>query len=128
MLLHRVVNVQGEPRKIITQEDGQSLYREELFSTYCFSGIFSNKYHIHMPTQVLKIRELNWKSAPIWSEAPLQHYHFVTDKKKTPGNFDTARNEFLKNRHCIMSTANVTENDSEMFFRNTGAHEYLFVH
>lgn len=125
---HRLGKLPKKPHTIFPQEDGRSLYREELFSTYGFSGIFSNKYHIHMPTQVLKIRELNWKTAPLWSEAPLQHYHFVTDKKKTSGNFVTARNEFLKNRHCIMSTANVSENDPEMFFRNTGAHEYVFVH
>jgi len=110
------------------KEDGKSLYREELFSTLGFSGVYSNKYHIHLPTQVLKIKEVSLNQAKIWNEAPLQHYHFFTEKKKSKGTFVTARNEFLKNRHCVISTANLTENDPETFFRNTGAHEYLFVH
>ena len=30
------------------KDDGKSLYREELFSTLGFSGIYSNKYHIYI--------------------------------------------------------------------------------
>ena len=50
-----------------------------------------------------------------WLDAPLQYYHFFTDKKQTNGNYLTARNEFLKNEHCIISTATFSE-DTEIFF------------
>ena len=107
--------------------DGKSLYREELFSTKGFNGIYSNKYHIYMPPQVETIKEHSMDNSNEWNDAPLQYYHFMTDNKKTKGTFLSARNEFLKNEHCIISTADVTE-DSEIFYRNSYKHEIIFIH
>jgi homogentisate 1,2-dioxygenase len=107
--------------------DGKSLYREELFSTKGFSGIYSNKYHIYMPPQVETIKEYTAANDNEWKDAPLQYYHFMTDNKKTNGSFFSARNEFLKNDHCIISTACVTE-DTEIFYRNSYKHEIVFIH
>ena len=100
------------------KEDGKSLYREELFSTKGFSGIYSNKYHLYMPPQVERsVDEVRIMSTD-WPDAPLQYYHFLTDNKKSRGNFFTARNEFLKNEHCVISTANPTE-DTDIFISNS---------
>ena len=107
--------------------DGKSLYREELFSTKGFTGIYSNKYHIYMPPQVETIQEHKHGNSNEWEDAPLQYYHFFTDNKKTEGNFLTARNEFLKNEHCIISTAFVTE-ETDIFYRNSYKHEIVFIH
>jgi homogentisate 1,2-dioxygenase len=117
------------PKRHITfyKDDGKSLYREELFSTKGFSGIYSNKYHIHMPTKVKKIGEVPIEDKASWPDAPLQYYHFFTDEKKSNGDFLSSRNEFLKNDNCVISTANPTE-DANFFFRNSYAHELLFVH
>ncbi|MFC2119672.1 homogentisate 1,2-dioxygenase [Bacteroidota bacterium] len=117
------------PKRHITfyKDDGKSLYREELFSTLGFSGIYSNKYHIYMPTQVKKIGEISQNNSNDWPDAPLQYYHFFTEKKKTDGDILSSRNEFLKNDNCVISTANVSE-DSDFFFRNSYAHELIFVH
>ncbi len=113
------------------KEDGKSLYREELFSTKGFSGIYSNKYHIYMPPQVESIGELTSRflkdSSEVWQNAPLQYYHFFTDKKQSGGNFLTSRNDFLKNDHITISTAHPNE-DTDIFFRNSFAHEVIFVH
>ncbi|MBE0572876.1 MAG: homogentisate 1,2-dioxygenase [Ignavibacteriaceae bacterium] len=118
------------PKRHITfyKEDGKSLYREELFSTKGFSGIYSNKYHLYMPPEVEKISEVTIDtSGNDWNEAPVEYYHFVTDKKRTKGNILTARNEFLKNDHCIISTAHISE-EADFFYRNSQMHEILFVH
>lgn len=109
------------------KDDGKSLYREELFSTKGFAGIYSNKYHLYMPPQVESISEVDLLKDKIWTDAPLQYYHFMTGKKKTSGNFLTARQEFLKNNNCVISTANPTE-DTDLFFRNSYTHEIVFVH
>lgn len=110
------------------KNDGKSLYREELFSTKGFSGIYSNKYHLYMPTEVRKINEIIIdNSANEWNDAPLEYYHFITDNKRTKGNIISSRNEFLKNEHCVISTAYVSEN-TDHFFRNSQMHEILFVH
>src|ERR1035437_2768363 len=112
------------------KEDGKSLYREELFSTKGFSGIYSNKYHLYMPPQVDSIADLTSNltkdSSGNWVDAPLQYYHFFTDKKNTKGNFLTSRNEFLKNEHITISTTHPSAN-TELFFRNSNAHEVIFV-
>jgi len=118
------------PKRHITfyKDDGKSLYREELFSTKGFSGIYSNKYHLYMPPQVEKISEVSIDSfANDWNDAPVEYYHFITDKKQNKGNILTARNEFLKNDHCVISTAHVTE-DTDIFYRNSQMHEIVFVH
>ena len=110
------------------KSDGKSLYREELFSTKGFSGIYSNKYHLYLPPEVEKISELNIdSSANEWNNAPIDYYHFMTDKKMTKGNILSARNEFLKNEHCVVSTAHITE-DSDFFYRNSQMHEIVFIH
>jgi len=109
------------------KEDGKSLYREELFSIKGFSGIYSNKYHLYMPPQVEAIKEINPFEDNSWKDAPLQYYHFVTGKKKSSGNYLSARNVFLKNNHCSIGTANITE-DTNLFFRNSYSHELLFIH
>jgi homogentisate 1,2-dioxygenase len=109
------------------KDDGKSLYREELFSTKGFSGIYANKYHLYMPPQVDSIREIQNENYNEWNDAPLQYYHFKTHQKKSSGNFFTARNEFLKNDHCVISTAVITE-DTDIFYRNSYAHEIVFVH
>jgi len=109
------------------KEDGKSLYREELFSTKGFSGIYSNKYHIYMPTQVETIKEIKEKDSIDWKDAPLQYYHFFTDNKKTKGNIVSSRNTFLKNQHCVVSTAHISE-DADFFYRNSFMHELLFIH
>jgi homogentisate 1,2-dioxygenase len=118
------------PKRHITfyKEDGKSLYREELFSTKGFSGIYSNKYHLYMPPQVEKISEVSIdSSANDWNDAPVEYYHFITDKKQNNGNILTARNEFLKNDHCVISTAHITE-DTDIFYRNSQMHEIVFIH
>ncbi len=118
------------PKRHITfyKEDKKSLYREELFSTKGFSGIYSNKYHLYMPTEVEKIDEVQIDSSGNdWKDAPLEYYHFITDIVKSRGNIITARNEFLKNEHCVISTAYLTE-DTKYFYRNSQMHELLFVH
>lgn len=127
----KVGKVPAKRHTTFYKEDGKSLYREELFSTKGFSGIYSNKYHLYLPPSVDTIGEmtddLRKNTSDIWQDAPLQYYHFFTDNKKTEGNFVTSRNAFLKNDHITISTAQVTE-EADFFFRNSFAHELLFIH
>ncbi|NUN08022.1 MAG: homogentisate 1,2-dioxygenase [Ignavibacteriaceae bacterium] len=116
------------PKRHITfyKEDG-TLYREELFGTKGFSGIYSNKYHLYMPPQVSAIKELSFSFGDEWSDAPLKYYHFKTGKAEGGGNFINARKVFLHNNDCTIATAKITE-DTDFFFRNSYSHEMLFVH
>lgn len=124
---HKLGKIPPKRHTTFFKPDGESLYREELFSTLGFSGIHTNKYHIHMPTRVKEVKEIPTGEAAVWAEAPLLYYHFFTDKKKTGGDFVSARNVFLRNNHCIVSTAHPDQNP-DIFYRNSFGHEYVFIH
>lgn len=124
---HKLGTIPPKKHTQFYKPDGKSLYREELYSTLGFSGVYSNKYHIHMPNSVHEIKELPLHKKVDWPEAPLQYYHFYTHKLPGGGNYITARNLFLQNPHCLIYTADITE-DSELFFKNAYANEYVFVH
>lgn len=109
------------------KSDGKSLYREELISSKGFSGIFANRYRHNMPTALVSNKELHLAPNIDWPEAEVLYYHFYTDKKKSKGNFITARNVFLRNDRCSIATCHVSE-DTEDFFRNVYHNEYVFVH
>lgn len=124
---HRVGEIPRVKHTTFYKEDGKSLYREELFSSKGFSGVYSNKYHIHLPTSVLSVNPIEMNGDVDWPEAPVLYSHFFTDKKVTPGNYITSRNVFLKNPHCTIATAHPSE-DTEDFYRNAYASEFLFIH
>lgn len=125
---HKLGNIPRVRHTTFYKPDGKSLYREELFSTLGFSGVYSNKYRINMPTAVSKINELRHDTATVWKDAPFQNYHFYTFRGKSKGNFLTSRKTYLTNPGCVISTADITENDDSIFYKNTRANEYLFIH
>jgi homogentisate 1,2-dioxygenase len=124
---HRVGDIPRVKHCTFYKKDGKSLYREELFSSKGFSGIYSNKYHVHLPTALRSMKELDLHKDVAWPEAPVLYFHCFTDDKQTPGNFMTSRNVFLENPHCIISTAHPSE-DTDDFYRNAYAAEYVFIH
>jgi homogentisate 1,2-dioxygenase len=123
---------QGElPRKkhiTFYKPDSEELYKEELVSTRGFDGGFSTRYRLRAPTRVSQVKEIP-DAFPVidWNEAPLNYYHFLTDEKKSSGNFLTARTGYLKNGTMAVDVAHVTEN-TDVFYRNAYAHECWFVH
>lgn len=121
---------QGQvPRKKHTtfyKPDGQSLYREELVSSRGFDGVYATKYHVHEPTRLLGVEEL--ESVPATSDNwPLSYYHFRSDAESQAGNYISARECYMRNATCALSVARVTE-ATELFYKNAYAHECVFVH
>ena len=108
------------------KKDG-SLYREELFSTRGFSGIYATLYHHRAPTQVEKVTEHVRTAYQPWPEAPRQPFHFFTGKATEGGDIVSARNVFLYNDDVSLATAVFTQLD-DTFYRNGRADEILFVH
>ncbi len=124
---HRLGELPKVKHTTFYKPDGKSLYREELFSSKGFSGIYSTKYRHHLPTKIKSSKELNLHKAVDWPEAKTLYYHCFTDKLDEGGNYITARNVFLENSHTILATAKVTE-DTDDFYRNGFAAEYVLVH
>jgi homogentisate 1,2-dioxygenase len=124
---HKLGEIPRVKHTVFLKPDGKSLYREELVSSKGFSGIYSNLYHVHLPTELKKSRPLPPRKSVDWPEAPVLWMHFFTDKMQTKGNFITARNVFLRNPHCVISTAHPSE-DTDDFYRNAYGAEYVFIH
>lgn len=124
---HKLGKIPATKHTTFYKDDKKSLYREELVSSKGFSGIYSNRYRIHLPTALKSVVEKDLHKDVDWPQAPLNHFHFFTDKKESSGDFVSARQDFLINPHCIIATAKVTEN-SDLLYRNAYASEYIFVH
>lgn len=108
------------------KEDG-TLYREELFSTLGFSGIYSTLYHLHMPTEVREVKQIHHAMLAPWDDAPKQPFHFFTSKIPMGGDMLTARKYVLFNNDIALAIAHFNEDDAR-FYRNARADEILFVH
>lgn len=123
---HKLGKLPEKKHTTFYKEDG-SLHREELISTKGFSGIYTNMYHLHEPTKTLSVKELDKMPDLNWEDAPLMHFHFDTDKLERSGNFFDSRICYLHNSECKIYASKPTEN-SQYFYKNAYAHEYIFVH
>ncbi|MEZ4704737.1 MAG: homogentisate 1,2-dioxygenase [Bdellovibrionota bacterium] len=123
---HRLGSLPSKKHTTFYQED-ESLYREELFSTQGFSGIYSNRYHRHMPTQILAMEEIKVKKPTLWEQAPLEWALFHTDQCEKKGNWLESRQLWLSNADCSISTAKI-DRSGDLIYKNAFAHELLFVH
>lgn len=123
---HKLGDLPLKKHTTFYKPDG-TLYKEELVSSKGFSGIYSNKYHLNMPTRTISLAEIEPLDYREWLLAPLQHFHFYTDKINKEGDFFTSRIVYLLNKHCIVIAAKPTSNPN-YFYKNSYAHEYIFVH
>lgn len=109
------------------QEDG-SLYAEELVSSYGFSGIYSNLYHKHPPTQIEKlVGKVNVKI----EEAPeeLEPVHLKAGSLEETGkDFLEARVPMLYNNDVAIHVCNVPAHETEYYYKNGHADELLYIH
>lgn len=102
-------------------------YFEEHISRLGFSDIYSNVYHLHMPTRVAKVGGFRQVVLEPNTEAAHRHHHFETFKYPARGDWFTGRNVLMFNGDVVLSTAAPTE-DADYFYKNAASDEILFVH
>lgn len=107
--------------------DGKTLHREELYSTRGFSGAYSTRYRLRMPTRVTKIAEERLPAEPAWDDVPLQWHLFHTARSKRAGDFFHARTRYLHNEDLAIYAA-TPDAAAPFFYKNAYAHELVFVH
>lgn len=127
MPMYHALGEYPQKKHITFKKPDGSLYKEELFSTLGFAGIYSTLYHIHPPTAVEQVKPLEHTLLEPWEDAPKQCFHFFTHHHKGGGNMVSARTYFLFNSDIALATASFTEADAR-FYRNARADEVLFVH
>jgi homogentisate 1,2-dioxygenase len=110
------------------QEDG-SLFHEELVSSYGFSGIYSNLYHMFPPTRVVRVGEMTELPISWESRRGLKQTHLKTSQMpQTGSDFLEARLPMLGNSDVILSMVLSDALAMPYVYKNGEADEVLFVH
>ena len=110
------------------QPDG-SLFKEELVSSYGFSGIYSNLYHTYAPTEISNLGPVVSYNYEFDKTYGLKQTHLKTSNIKHTGNdFSEARLPLLGNQDVVLIML-ISENLSmPYFYKNAEADEVLFIH
>jgi homogentisate 1,2-dioxygenase len=116
------------PPKRHTQfrDDTGSLYWEELISREGFNHIYSNVYHIHPPTSVEAVGELNNYNLKTVKQTH-RHHHIRTANIESNGDAISSRIPLFFNSDVIISKANVKDSMKSLY-RNGNADEVIFIH
>lgn len=98
---------------------------EELVSRKGFSDVYSNLYHLRMPTRVRRVGAFRPKDLEaIATEHRARHIR--TSRVQSSGDALSARRELFFNHEVIISKAHVDKN-MEVFYRNGHHDEMLYV-
>jgi homogentisate 1,2-dioxygenase len=103
------------------------LYYEEHVSREGFSGVYSNLYHIHLPTAVTKVGRFDPARIEAAGDKPHRHHHYKTFRLGEKGDWVSGRVAIAFNEDLAVSTAAPRE-DFGYFYRNAHADETIYVH
>ena len=115
------------PRKrhtVFSKNNNTGIYYEEHISREGFSNIYSNTYHIHMPTQLKKISSM----VPIINDVDTtdyRHRHLETSKLENTGDICSARTPLFYNDDVVISIAHITQK-ADFFYKNAHHDELLY--
>ena len=112
-------------RHTVFNRNRDAIYYEELFSRKGFSGIYSNVYHLRMPTSVnelgkmhnIKIEKINVKH---------QARHIKTDLISNDGDIIYDRIPLMFNSDVIIHKVHVNK-DMDSFYRNAHFDELIYI-
>ncbi len=108
------------------QNDG-SLYHEELVGTHGFSGIKSLLYHLHPPTQVLKILPGSKVNISLEEQTFLRHRHLRAAKVAAGSDAIESRVPLMLNADVCISVARPTI-PMPYWYRFARGDEVIFIH
>ncbi|MFM7709286.1 MAG: homogentisate 1,2-dioxygenase [Ferruginibacter sp.] len=118
------------PHKRHTQfrkPDG-TLYSEQLFSTEGFSNDYSNLYHVHPPTQIVKCDDPIDVNPVVAEEKMLRHRSFEGFDVPAIDDYLQSRLAVLVNSDCQIVLAAPKHSMRDYFYKNADADELIFVH
>jgi len=119
------------PRKRHTQfrQENGALYAEQLFSTEGFSSNYSLLYHVHPPTQIVKVGEPIDVAPKAATDNILQHRSFSGFSIKPVEKFLDSKKVVLFNNDCHCSLAAPKKGiEGNEFYKNADSDEVIFVH
>ena len=128
MYYHKLGTIPPKRHTQFRQPDG-SLYKEELVSSKGFSGIYSNLYHINMPTRVKSLGDPVKYGTKILEVYGLKHTHLNTSKVGTTGNdYLESRKVLLMNSDVSLAICSPVTRKMDYFYKNADGDEVIFIH
>jgi homogentisate 1,2-dioxygenase len=124
---HRLGQIPPKRHTQFRKPDG-SLYAEQLVSTEGFSDVYSLTYHCHPPTLVRHIGEARDLAPRIAVKNNMQHRSFQGFKVEPEEDYLHSRKYVLVNKDLYISLAAPRKSMNDYFFKNSSAHEMIFVH
>lgn len=124
-LYHQLGHVPPK-RHVVFRQPGGALYTEELIGNQGFTGPASLLYHVHQPTQVLRIEPLavlDWRADTGGTCRPR---HFRTGRLAPAASFVMDRVPLLFNNEVAISFVAPRAPD-EPFYRNAQGDEVIYV-
>lgn len=118
------------PHKRHTQfrkPDG-GLYAEQLVSTEGFSDTYSLVYHVYPPTRIKEIEKPYPVAPEVADDVNMQHRSLKGFDIKPEDDYLESRKYVLVNDDVYISLAAPRKSMKDYFFKNSGAHEMIFVH
>lgn len=119
------------PRKRHTQfrQENGKLYSEQLFSTEGFSSNYSLLYHIHPPTEIVKVGEPYDVSPKAATENVMKLSSFQGFKIQPEADWVSSKKVILFNNDCHVSlAAPKAGTKKDEFYKNGDSDEVIFVH
>jgi homogentisate 1,2-dioxygenase len=117
------------PRRhtVFRRENGEHTYEEHI-SRLGFSDIYSNVYHLHMPTRVAEVGEFQPLQLERTGETKHRHRHMKTFAFGPRGDWLSGRRPLMFNGDIVMGTAAPEKTAPDYFFKNATCDEVIFVH
>jgi hypothetical protein len=126
MPIYHSLGTTPRKRHVVFRQPSGRLYTEELMGNMGFTGPASLVYHVHQPTQVLRIepvKDLAWVAG---EETTFRNRHFCTARLSPARSATADRIPLLFNADVALSFVQPTEDD-EYFYRNAQGDEVVFV-
>lgn len=124
---HSLGNIPHKRHTQFRKPDG-GLYAEQLFSTEGFSSNYSLLYHIHPPTQIIRVSEpVDVRPVPC-TDNILKHRSYQGFNVKPEKDYLASRKVVLFNNDVHISLAAPKAGTGDTFYKNADADEVLFIH
>jgi len=110
---------------VFNKDKKGGIYYEELISREGFSNIYSNIYHLHMPTQLKKVGALT----PHFNKENIsdyRHRHIETSKINIEGDILSSRVCLFFNEDILVSTGSIVE-EAKFFYKNAHYDELFYI-
>ena len=124
---HKLGKFPSKRHTTFRKENGD-LYAEQLISSEGFSSEYTLSYHLYPPTLVTEIEEAVDVSPDFVDVDLLVKRNFSGFDQKPWGDFLSSRKVVLGNNDLYIALAAPVIKKSEYFFKNSQAHEMIFVH